>query len=145
MFDLDTASQSLGIELIEAEGGRAIARMSITGSMVNGHNIAHGGYVFILADTAFACACNSHGPVTVAAAAEVSFVSAAFLDDALIATAEERTRYGRNGIYDVTVHRELTPGRPDSTDVVAEFRGHSRTVNPTTDNPAQHTRGDRSS
>ncbi len=124
MFTGDRASNALGIELIEAAEGHAVASMKITETMVNGHDIAHGGYVFLLADTTFACACNSHGPVTVASGAEISFVAAGRLGDHLIATATERTRYGRNGIYDVTVHRET----PDGPEVVAEFRGRSRTI-----------------
>lgn len=124
MFADDQASKALGIELIEAAEGHAVATMRITETMVNGHDIAHGGYVFLLADTTFACACNSHGPVTVAVSAEISFVAAGKLGDHLIATATERTRYGRNGIYDVTVHRET----PDGPEVVAEFRGRSRTI-----------------
>ncbi|KFU75900.1 acyl-CoA thioesterase [Amycolatopsis lurida] len=124
MFADDQASNALGIELVEAADGHAVATMRITETMVNGHDIAHGGYVFLLADTTFACACNSHGPVTVASGAEISFVAAGKLGDHLIATATERTRYGRNGIYDVTVHRET----PDGPEVVAEFRGRSRTI-----------------
>ncbi|WP_297545515.1 hydroxyphenylacetyl-CoA thioesterase PaaI [Amycolatopsis sp.] len=120
MFAVDEASRALGIELLEAGDGRAVARMRVTESMVNGHAIAHGGYVFLLADTAFACACNSRGPVTVASGAEISFVAAGKLGDELVATAEERTRYGRNGIYDVTVRRGDT--------VLAEFRGRSRVI-----------------
>jgi acyl-CoA thioesterase len=129
MFEVDEASRALGITLDEASDGHAVASMRITATMVNGHDIAHGGYVFLLADTTFACACNSYGPVTVAAGAEISFVAAGKLGDLLIATATERTRYGRNGIYDVTVHRE-TPGGPE---VVAEFRGRSRTIGPQKD------------
>ncbi|GAB3739286.1 hydroxyphenylacetyl-CoA thioesterase PaaI [Amycolatopsis oliviviridis] len=137
MFADDLASNALGIELVEAAEGHAVATMRITETMVNGHDIAHGGYVFLLADTTFACACNSvhapsagestserHGPVTVASGAEISFVAAGKLGDHLVATATERTRYGRNGIYDVTVHRET----PDGPEVVAEFRGRSRTI-----------------
>ncbi|PXY31071.1 hydroxyphenylacetyl-CoA thioesterase PaaI [Prauserella muralis] len=120
MFAVDAASRALGIELLEAGDGRAAASMRVTETMVNGHDIAHGGYVFLLADTTFACACNSHGPVTVAAGAEISFVASARLGDVLVATAEERTRFGRNGIYDVTVRRGDT--------VVAEFRGRSRVI-----------------
>lgn len=121
MLDADKASRALGIELTELSQGRAVATMTVTELMVNGHDIAHGGYVFLLADTAFACACNSHGPVTVAAGAEVSFVASARLGDTLVATAEERTSYGRNGIYDVTVRR-------GDGAVIAEFRGRSRTI-----------------
>lgn len=120
MFDDDVASKSLGLELLEARDGHAAVRMTVTAEMVNGHGIAHGGFLFLLADTAFACACNSHGPVTVAAGAEISFVTSGRLGDELVAVAEERTRYGRNGIYDVTVRR--------GDEVIAEFRGRSRTV-----------------
>ncbi|WP_370103112.1 hydroxyphenylacetyl-CoA thioesterase PaaI [Streptacidiphilus sp. MAP12-20] len=120
MFAADKASQSLGIELLDAGDGTARLRMTITPAMVNGHGIAHGGYLFLLADTAFACACNSSGPVTVAAGADISFVASAHEGDVLIATAHERTRYGRSGIYDVTVQR--------GSDVIAEFRGRSRAL-----------------
>jgi acyl-CoA thioesterase len=124
MFDADVASRTLGIDLVEVGAGRATATMRLTEQMVNGHGIAHGGYLFLLADTTFACACNSHGPAAVAAGAEISFVSPGRLGDLLVAVAEERTRYGRNGIYDVTVYREVDGRR----DVLAEFRGRSRTI-----------------
>ncbi|WP_033292009.1 hydroxyphenylacetyl-CoA thioesterase PaaI [Amycolatopsis jejuensis] len=127
MFDADQASRALGIELVEAGDGRAVATMKVTETMVNGHDIAHGGYVFLLADTTFALACNTHGPVTVAAGAEINFVAAGKLGDQLVATAAERTRFGRNGIYDVTVHRET----PEGAEVVAEFRGRSRVIEKT--------------
>ncbi|HEX6497883.1 MAG TPA: hydroxyphenylacetyl-CoA thioesterase PaaI [Micromonosporaceae bacterium] len=120
MFDADLASRALGMELVSAGDGDAVVTMRVTSAMVNGHGIAHGGYVFLLADTAFACACNSHGPVTVAAGAEITFVRPAREGDLLVARAEERTRYGRSGIYDVTV----TCG----DEVVAEFRGKSRVI-----------------
>ncbi|MET8009257.1 hydroxyphenylacetyl-CoA thioesterase PaaI [Streptomyces sp. NPDC005271] len=120
MFAADEASRGLGIELLETGDGSAVLRMSVTASMVNGHGIAHGGYVFLLADTAFACACNSHGPVTVAAGADITFVAPAREGDVLVATARERTRFGRSGIYDVTVMR--------GDEVIAEFRGRSRTT-----------------
>lgn len=120
MFDADDASRALGIELVSAADGRAVARMRVTAAMVNGHGIAHGGYVFLLADTAFACACNSWGPATVAAGAEVTFIRPAREGELLEARAQERTRYGRSGIYDVTVLRD--------DEVVAEFRGRSRVI-----------------
>lgn len=124
MLAADSASRALGIELLEVGPGAATARMRVSEAMVNGHAIAHGGYVFLLADTAFACACNSYGPVTVAAGADITFVASAYLGDELVATATERTRYRRSGIYDVTVHRE----DPDGPAVIAEFRGRSRTI-----------------
>lgn len=120
MLDDDLASRSLGMHLVDAGLGWATVRMTITDTMVNGHAIAHGGYVFLLADTAFACACNSQGPVTVAAGADITFVASARLGDELRARATERVTYGRSGIYDVTVTR--------GDEVIAEFRGRSRTV-----------------
>ncbi|MBO8192256.1 hydroxyphenylacetyl-CoA thioesterase PaaI [Streptomyces oryzae] len=122
MLGADRASTALGIELLDGGEGFATCRMKVTAGMVNGHGTAHGGYVFLLADTAFACACNSHGPVTVAAGADITFVAPAWEGDELLAVAQERTRYGRSGIYDVTVLR--------GEQVVAEFRGRSRTATP---------------
>lgn len=122
MLDDDHASKALGIELSEALDGHATARMRITAEMVNGHGIAHGGYVFLLADTTFACACNSHGPVTVGASAEITFVAPAYEGDVLHAEAAERIQFGRSGIFDITVRRG--PGTDSA--VIAEFRGHSR-------------------
>lgn len=120
MMAADRASRELGIELVAAADGAALTRMTVRPDMVNGHGIAHGGYLFLLADTAFGCACNSHGPVAVAAAADIVFVAPAREGDVLEAEAVERTRFGRSGIYDVTVR--------SGPDVVAEFRGRSRTV-----------------
>jgi acyl-CoA thioesterase len=120
MLDDDLASRSLGMTLVDAGVGFAEVRMTITETMVNGHDLAHGGFVFLLADTAFACACNSHGPVTVAAGADITFVASARLGDVLVARAVERVSYGRSGIYDVTVTR--------GDQVIAEFRGRSRTL-----------------
>ncbi|MGW6543451.1 hydroxyphenylacetyl-CoA thioesterase PaaI [Streptomyces massasporeus] len=123
MFAADEASRGLGIELRERGEGTATLRMTVTRAMVNGHGIVHGGYVFLLADSAFACACNSHGPVTVAAGADITFVAPAYEGDELVARAEELTRYGRSGLYDVTVRR--------GDEVIAEFRGRSRSIRST--------------
>ncbi|MFD9024017.1 hydroxyphenylacetyl-CoA thioesterase PaaI [Streptomyces parvulus] len=120
MFSADEASRGLGIELVEHGEGTAVLRMTVTPAMVNGHRIAHGGYVFLLADSAFACACNSHGPVTVAAGADIVFVAPAREGDVLVARAEERARFGRSGVYDVSVRR--------GDELIAEFRGRSRSV-----------------
>jgi acyl-CoA thioesterase len=117
MMAADRASAALGIELVAHGTDWARTRMTVRPDMVNGHEIAHGGLIFALADTAFACACNSRGPVTVAAGAEIAFLAPAWLGDVLEATAEVRARRGRAGIYDVTVRR--------ADEVVAEFRGRS--------------------
>lgn len=93
--------------------------MTVSDRMVNGHGITHGGYVFLLADTTFALACNSHGQPTVAAHAGIRYLRPTRAGDTLTARAVERVRFGRNGIYDVTVTG------PDGTPI-AEFRGDSR-------------------
>lgn len=121
MYDDDEASRRLGIVVEEVAPGYAKARMRITDAMINGHEICHGGFVFLLADSAFAFACNTYDAVTVAAGADIVFVTPARLGDELVAEARERTRFGRSGVYDVTVRR------PDGS-IVAEFRGLSRTV-----------------
>ncbi|MEJ2886375.1 hydroxyphenylacetyl-CoA thioesterase PaaI [Actinomycetospora aeridis] len=122
MWDDDAASRKLGMELHEATEGRARISMPVTDEMVNGHGMCHGGYLFLLADSTFACACNSPGPVTVAAAADIVFVASAQRGDVLLAEASERVAFGRSGVYDVTV------SRPRDGQVIAEFRGRSRTL-----------------
>jgi acyl-CoA thioesterase len=121
MYARDGASRALGIELEDVAPGRAVARMAVTESMINGHGIVHGGYVFLLADSAFAFACNTYDQATVAAGCDIVFVAPARAGDVLRATATERVRTGRSGVYDVTVRR-------DTGDVIAELRGRSRTV-----------------
>ena len=116
----DAASRALGIEVRDVTIGAATATMTIRPDMVNGHGITHGAFVFAVADTAFACACNSHGPLTVAAAVDITFVAPSRAGDVLEAHAVERIRFGRSGIYDVTVRRGGV--------VIAEFRGTSRTT-----------------
>ncbi|MEE2030643.1 hydroxyphenylacetyl-CoA thioesterase PaaI [Rhodococcus chondri] len=123
MFAADTASRALGIEVLELEQGRATASLAVTETMVNGHGITHGGYVFLLADTAFALACNSYDLPAVGARADIRYLRPTRLGDTLTAVAVERSRSGRNGIYDVTV--------TDSAGaVIAEFRGDSRVITP---------------
>ena len=120
MWKEDGASQGLGMEILEVKAGHAVLTMTIQPHMVNGHGIAHGGFIFTLADSAFAFACNSHNQRTVAAQCNISFIRPGKLGDALVATAREISRTGRSGIYDVRVTVDDT--------VVAELRGHSRTI-----------------
>ena len=119
MYERDVASRSLGITLDGVGPGRATARMTVTGQMVQGHGTCHGGYLFLLADTAFAFACNTRGP-TVASGADVEFLAPVRLGDELVAEAVERLVRGRSGLYDVTVRR--------GEEVVCEFRGRSRSL-----------------
>jgi acyl-CoA thioesterase len=121
MFADDVASRRLGIEISDVAPGRATATMTVGDDMVNGHGICHGGFVFTLADTAFAFACNTYDDRTVAAGADVSFLEPVAAGERLTATAVERARRARSGLYDVTVVRA------DGA-VVAEFRGRSRSL-----------------
>jgi acyl-CoA thioesterase len=125
MFTADRASRSLGIEVTGLSAGQATVAMTVTAQMLNGHGSCHGGYVFLLADTAFSLACNGYGMVTVAAGAEITFVVPVREGDRLRAHARERTRFGRRGIFDVTVRRDDGDGGLGVGVVVAEFRGHS--------------------
>ena len=117
----DAASQALGLQVVHISPGQAHVTMQVTEQMLNGHGICHGGLIFTLADTAFAHACNSYNQRVVAGQAAITFIAPAFAADLLTAQATEVQLYGRSGIYDVRVTRQ-------SGDVVAEFRGHSRTI-----------------
>jgi acyl-CoA thioesterase len=121
MYAADSASQHLGITIHDVGPGQATATMAVADHMLNGHGICHGGYVFTLADTAFAFACNTYDDVTVAAGADISFLEPVTTPATLTAIARETHRRGRSGLYDVTVRTE------DGT-VVAEFRGRSRSL-----------------
>ena len=118
----DAASSALGIEVVSAEPGRAVVRMTVRPDMLNGFHVAHGGLVFALADTAFALACNETDAVTLAAGADIAFLSPAREGDVLTATAERRALSGRSGLYDIRVETGGI-GR-----VTAEMRGRSRTT-----------------
>jgi acyl-CoA thioesterase len=121
MWKEDDASKGLGMEILEVRPGHASLAMTVKPHMVNGQRIAHGGFIFTLADSAFAFACNSHNERSVAAQGNITFIRPGKLGDRLVATAREISRSGRSGIYDVCV----TTG--DGT-VIAEFRGHSRVI-----------------
>lgn len=121
MWAEDHASRGLGISLVRVEPGVAVLAMQITQAMVNGHGLAHGGFIFTLADSAFAFACNSRGQRQVAQHCQVSFIAPGRLGMVLTAEARERQRGDRSGIYDVTV-------RDENGTVIAEFRGNSRSI-----------------
>jgi len=124
MWEDDRASRELGMVAEVVEVDHARVTLTLTEAMVNGHGIAHGGFVFTLADSAFALACNSRGQLTVAAGADITFVAAARLGDTLVADAVVRASYGRSGLTDVTVTRAADGA------LVAEFRGRSRSLPP---------------
>ena len=121
MWRDDAASQALGMKIGAIGPGTATLSMTVTKTMVNGHGLCHGGYIFTLADSAFAFACNTYDRRTVAQHCAITFLRPGRLGDMLSARAAERARGGRSGIYDITV------SRGDGA-VIAEFRGHSRAI-----------------
>ena len=121
MWEGDRASQGLGMTIESIAPGQAVLSMTVRDDMTNGHGICHGGFIFTLADSAFAFACNTYNQRVVAQMAQISFLAPAHKDDRLTATAREVWRQGRGGLYDIRVTTQT--GAP-----VAEFRGQSRTV-----------------
>lgn len=118
MWRDDFATQDMGMTIEVDRQGEAWAQFEVRKNMVNGHDLCHGGYIFALADSAFAFACNTYNRVTVASAATIEFVRPAKLGDRLTATATEAHRGGRTGIYDVAVTNQ-------DDELVAIFRGRS--------------------
>jgi acyl-CoA thioesterase len=120
MWAGDRASQALGMRIVEVSPGRAVLEMTVREDMVNGHAIGHGGLTFSLADSAFAFACNSYNRSTVAHECEIRFTAPTRLGDVLTAEAVERSREGRDGVYDVTVR--------SGDAIVAQFVGRSKEI-----------------
>lgn len=121
MYNSDKASQGLGIELVEVGPGRAVMTMTVQERMLNGQGICHGGFIFSLADSTFAFACNSYNDKAVASGCRIEFVAPGQLGDCLTATATECYHRGRSGLYDVVV-------RNQHGQELAFFRGNSRQV-----------------
>jgi acyl-CoA thioesterase len=121
MWAEDKASQGLGMRIESVGPGTAALSMTVGEAMVNGHGTCHGGFIFLLADSAFAFACNSHNQKNVAQNCQIAFIAPGRLGMRLIAEARERHRGERSGIYDVSV-------RSDTGELIAEFRGFSRAI-----------------
>jgi acyl-CoA thioesterase len=122
MFAVDIASkQTMGMELLFCKPGQARMQMRVTAAHLNGHQICHGGFIFTLADSTFAFACNSHNKVAVAASASIEFLKPAHLNDVLVCDGQEQVLSGRHGIYDMVVHNQRG-------EVVAMFRGKSAQI-----------------
>lgn len=121
MWAEDNATRHVGMRLIEVEPGRARISLEVRAEFTNGHGMCHGGYIFMLADSAFAFACNSHNQRAVAASAAIDFVAAAQLGDVLTAECIEQSRGGRSGLYDTRVTDQ-------SGKLIALFRGRSATI-----------------
>jgi acyl-CoA thioesterase len=122
MWRDDAASQGLGMVVEDIAPGFARLSMPVEPRMLNGHGTCHGGFIFTLADSAFAFACNSRGQATVAQTCNITFLRPVHANERLVATARELALAGRSGLYDVQVATEAG--------VVAEFRGQSRAVGP---------------
>ncbi len=118
MYERDPASQALGARLESVTPGGAVMSMTVRGDMLNGHKTCHGGFIFALADSTFAFACNSRNLVTVASGCTIDYLAPAFEGDRLTATAVEYSLAGRTGIYDVQVANQ--DGKQ-----IAVFRGRS--------------------
>jgi acyl-CoA thioesterase len=122
MFSADRASRdTMGMELVGCTPGRAVMRMAIGERHLNGHRICHGGFIFTLADSTFAFACNSHNKVTVAAGASIEFLKPGQLGDVLTCEGVEQVLQGRHGVYDMKVTNQRG-------EVVAMFRGKSAQI-----------------
>lgn len=121
MLARDSATRGLGMRLERVAPGEATMAMTVRPDMLNGHAICHGGFIFTLADSAFAFACNSGNLTTVANGCSIEFLAPAHLGDVLTATAKERAQVGRNGIYDVEVSNQEGV-------LVAHFRGKSTRI-----------------
>jgi acyl-CoA thioesterase len=117
----DQAAKTLGIQIHEVTPGGARLTMRVRPDMTNGHQVCHGGFLFSLADTAFAYACNSYGDNTLAAAASIDFLAPAYADEVLTATARELWRAGRSGLYEVDVTNQ-------KGERIAIFRGRSHRI-----------------
>jgi acyl-CoA thioesterase len=122
MFAADRASREfMQMQLLSCTPGRASMRMMVRGEQLNGHQICHGGFIFTLADSTFAFACNSHGKSAVAASAHIDFLKPAHEGDVLTCEAQEQTLQGRHGIYDMKVSNQRG-------EVIAMFRGKSAQI-----------------
>ncbi|HJU33015.1 MAG TPA: hydroxyphenylacetyl-CoA thioesterase PaaI [Hyphomicrobiaceae bacterium] len=121
MWAEDEASRAIGMKIEEMGPGSAVLSMSVGQQMVNGHGLCHGGYIFMLADSAMAFASSSRNQRTVAQQCQIAYLAPGRLGMRLIADARERHRGARSGIYDVTV-------RSEAGEVIAEFRGQTRTI-----------------
>jgi acyl-CoA thioesterase len=137
MHSNDDASKLLGIEIIESSPGKARLEMTVRKNMTNGHDICHGGFVFTLADSTFAHACNNTNRITVASGCSIEFLAPGKIGDVLTASATERSRAGRTGVYDVDVTNQ-------NNELIAVFRGKSyqikgQLVEPLIDQPGEST------
>jgi len=131
MWSTDLASQGLGMEIVAIGPGTATLAMTLTERMCNGFGMGHGGFIFALADSAFAFACNSYDERTVAQHCAITYLQPGLRGERLLAHAREVSRTGRSGIYDVEVRQGGV--------VIAQFRGHSRAIGGSLIDPGANT------
>ncbi|MGF4043378.1 MULTISPECIES: hotdog fold thioesterase [Paenarthrobacter] len=139
----DYASEWMGIEVLKLDDGHATIRMHLRQEMLNGFGMAHGGMIFAFGDTAFALACNPANPtpkqaanITVASGVDINFIKPAFQGQVITAVANRRASTGRSGLYDIQIYAaspdedasDPTASDPASGELIAEFRGRSRTI-----------------
>lgn len=120
----DGASIALGIEVIWADTGKCNLSLDVSSDMVQAHGICHGGYLFLLADTALAFAANTHGEACIVSSANIDFLLPAKQGDVLIAKAREQHKHKRSGLYDVCIYNQ-------KEDLVALYRGKSHQLTKT--------------
>lgn len=146
ILENDYASEWMGIEVLAVSDGHATIRMTLRQEMLNGFGMAHGGMIFAFADSAFALACNPVNPtpeeadsITVAAGVDINFLKPAYRGQVITAVADRRSSSGRSGLYDIqifaadadTLHGAQADSLPSSGnpgELIAEFRGRSRTI-----------------
>ncbi len=122
MFAADTASRAfMQMDLLECAPGRATMRLTVRAELLNGHKMCHGGFIFTLADSTFAYACNSHNRATVASGCSIEYLQPAHLGDILTCVGQEQALQGRHGIYDMEVRNQHGA-------LVAVFRGKSTQI-----------------
>jgi acyl-CoA thioesterase len=148
ILENDYASEWMGIEVLAVSDGHATIRMTLRQEMLNGFGMAHGGMIFAFADSAFALACNPVNPtpaeadsITVAAGVDINFLKPAYSGQVITAVADRRSSSGRSGLYDIQIFAadadadaqhgsqpDLLPSSGSPGELIAEFRGRSRTI-----------------
>lgn len=121
MLARDRASLALGMQLLSVAPGRARLSMPVRADMIQGHGTCHGGYIFTLADSAFAVACNTYNQVTIGLGCSIDYIAPALMGDTLNASCVEQSRGGRTGNYDVRVENQ-------NGQLIALFHGKSYKV-----------------
>lgn len=123
MLANDKQSQFLGIDIITAEIGYSVCKMTVSEQHLNGHGTCHGGAIFTLADTTFAHICNAYNTIAVAHMCNIAYWRPGMSGDTLFAVATENGVYGRSGSYKISIHKNSIDG-----EVIAEFTGYSRSI-----------------